>query len=306
MRIAIMGTGGVGGYLGVRLGASGQDVAFIARGSHLAAMREHGLALESALGHATLHPVQASDDPAAIGPVDVVLLTVKLYDVEAAAQAARPLLGPDTAVVTLQNGVESPAMVGRILGEPHVVGGVAQIAAVIGAPGRIRHTGIEPRFIFGEMDGRRTPRVEALAGALAAAGVGHEISPAIEVDLWRKMVFLSTLSGLTALTRLPIGRLRSVPATRALLRTCLEEAAAVGRARGVALPAEAAEVALSFMDRLPESNRSSMLDDLERGRRLELPWLSGAIVRLGEEAGVPTPTHRFIASALEPHVGGRG
>jgi 2-dehydropantoate 2-reductase len=306
MRIAIMGTGGVGGYLGVRLAASGQDVAFIARGAHLAAMRDGGLALESALGDAHLLPVQASDEPADVGPADVVLLTVKLYDLEDAARAARPLLGPETMVVTLQNGVEAPAIAAGILGEGHVAGGVAQIAAVIAVPGRIRHTGIEPRFIFGEMNGARTPRIEALAEALAAAGVGHEISPAIEVDLWRKMVFLATLSGLTALTRLPIGPLRATPATRGLLRDCLEEAAAVGRARGVTLPADAAEVALGFIDRLPESNRSSMLDDLERGRRLELPWLSGAIVRLGEQAGVATPTHRFIAAALAPHAGGRG
>lgn len=305
MRIAIMGTGGVGGYLGARLAASGADVAFIARGAHLAAMRERGLRLESALGDVTLERVAASDDPGELDPVDVVLMAVKLYDVEAAAEACRPLLGPETMVVTFENGVESPDMVGRILGTDRVLGGVAQIAAVIAEPGLIRHTGIPPYFIFGEADGRTSERAQALAGALTAAGVDAQVSEAIEIDLWRKMVFLSSLAAMTSLVRLPIGPIRDDPDTRSMLDACVREAFAVARAKGVGLVDDTPARVMDFIDHLPATNRSSMMDDLEGGRRLELPWLSGAIVRMGRQLGVPAPTHAFVNTALKLHVDGR-
>jgi 2-dehydropantoate 2-reductase len=306
MRIAVMGPGGVGGYLGARLAAAGQDVTFIARGAHLAAIREHGLALRSALGDVLIRPAQASDDPAAAGPVDLVIFAVKLYDTESAAEATRSLIGPQTGVVTFQNGVDSPVVLGRVLGPEQVIGGVAHIAAVIEQPGVIGHTGTMANFVFGELDGARSERVSALAAALDTAGVDHRVSADIERDIWDKMAFLATFAGATALMRRPIGAIREDAETRAMLLAGLEEASAVACAKGIALPDDFVERTLERCDRLPYEMKSSMLQDLERGRRLELPWLSGAIVRLGRELGVLTPTHAFIITALKLHAGGSG
>jgi 2-dehydropantoate 2-reductase len=306
MRIAIMGSGGVGGYVGGRLAASGQDTTFIARGAHLAALRSQGLRIESARGEVTVRPAQATDDPATIGPVDLVIFAVKLYDTEQAAAATRPLIGPATGVVTLQNGVDSVGVLSAVLGREHVIGGSAHIAAVIAAPGVIRHTGTMARFLFGELDGARSERVAALSAALEAAGVDHQVSADIERDIWSKMVFLATFAGLTALIRLPIGRVRADPDTRALYQDGLAEALAVARARGIALPEDLVAQILARTDQLPFEMKSSLLEDLERGKRLELGWLSGAIVRMGEEQGVPTPVHAFITTALKLHADGRG
>jgi 2-dehydropantoate 2-reductase len=306
MRIAIMGSGGVGGYLGGRLAASGQDVTFIARGAHLDAIRERGLSIESTQGDVAIRPAQASGDPAAVGPVDLVIFAVKLYDTEAAAEACRPLVGDATGVVTFQNGIDSSDVLSRVLGRERVIGGVAQIASVVAEPGLIRHTGTMARFAFGELDGRSSARIETLAAALRAAGVEHVVSEVIERDIWAKMVFLSTFAGLTALVRLPIGPIRNDPDTRALYRDGLAEALAVARARGMALPEEFAAATLARTDQLPATMKSSMLEDLERGKRLELAWLSGAIVRMGVELGVPTPVHRLITTALKLHADGRG
>ena len=306
MRIAIMGSGGVGGYLGGRLAACGEDVVFIARGAHLDAIREHGLSIESPLGDALVRPAQASDDSAAIGPVDLVIFAVKLYDTELAAEACRPLVGSNSAVVTFQNGVDSPQILGRILGSECVIGGVAQIRAVIAVPGRIEHLGITPRYLFGELDGRRSVRVEALASALERAGVDHVASADIGAEIWRKMVFLATLSGMTSLMRLPIGPIREDADTRAMLQGCIDEAFAVAKAKGAGLADDTPNRALEAVDALSASGGSSMLDDLMRGRRLELAWLSGTIARLGGELGLPTPTHASITTALKLHQNGQG
>ena len=305
MRIAIMGSGGVGGYVGGRLAAAGQDVTFIARGAHLAAIHERGLRIESALGDLTLSPAEATDDPAALGPVDLAIFAVKLYDTEAAAQAARALIGPATGVLTLQNGVDSVAVLSRVLGARHVIGGVAQIASTIAAPGLIRHTGMLARLQIGELDGAHSERVAALSQALDRAGVDHQVSDDIARDIWAKMVFLATFAGLTALARLPIGPVRDDPDTRALYAAGLAEALAVAHAKGIALPADFVARTLARTDQLPPQMKSSLLHDLENGRRLELPWLSGAIVRMGQELGVPTPIHAFITTALKLYVGGR-
>jgi 2-dehydropantoate 2-reductase len=306
MRIAIMGSGGVGGYVGGRLAAAGEDVAFIARGAHLAAIRERGLRIESALGDLTLSPAAATDDPATVGPVDLVIFAVKLYDTEAAAEAARALVGPATGVVTLQNGVDSVAVLSSVLGAGHVIGGVAHIASTIAAPGLIRHTGTLARLQVGELEGGHSERVAALSEALDRAGVDHQVSDDIARDIWAKMVFLATFSGLTALTRLPIGPIREDPETRALYEAGLTEALAVAHARGIALPADFVARTLTRTDQLPAAMKSSLLHDLENGRRLELPWLSGAIVRMGAELGIATPIHGFIATALKLHAEGAG
>jgi 2-dehydropantoate 2-reductase len=306
MRIAVMGSGGVGGYLGGRLATSGEDVIFIARGAHLAAIRAHGLRIGSALGDASAQPARASDDPASVGPVDLVIFAVKLYDTEAAAVATRPMVGPATGVVTFQNGVDSADVLLRALGREQVIGGVAQIASVIAEPGVIRHTGTMARFAVGELDGRASARVEALAAALRAAAVDHAVSDAIQRDIWAKMVFLATFAGLTAVMRLPIGPIRADSEARALYEAGLVEALAVARGRGIALAEDFVAVTLARTDQLPAAMKSSMLEDLERGKRLELAWLSGAIVRMGKELGVPTPVHGFITTGLKLHASGRG
>lgn len=305
MRIAVVGAGGVGGFLGARLRAADQDVAVLARGAHLAAIRKDGLRLQSPLGDLTAQPTTASDDPAAIGPVDVVLFAVKLYDVAEAAAAITPLLGPQTAVITLQNGIDAPASVAAAVGPGHVLGGVAQIAAVVAEPGLIRHGGPFARFAFGELDGRRTERVARLAQAFQAAGIDHEVPADIQRAIWTKMVFLSSFSGMTALVRLPIGPIREDPEARSMLARAIEEAVAVAVAEGIGFDASEPARLLETIDGLPTTMRSSLLEDLERGRRLELPWLSGAIVRLGREHGVPTPTHETIQTALKLHEHGR-
>ncbi|MGE3274046.1 MAG: 2-dehydropantoate 2-reductase [Vicinamibacterales bacterium] len=304
MRIAIMGSGGVGGYFGGRLAAAGEDVHFIARGRHLEALRQDGLRLVSPKGDLHLPTVQATDDPASIGPVDVVLFTVKLYDVDASAQAIRPLIGPDTVVVTMQNGVEAVDMVAAHVGREHVAGGACYISAVIDRPGVIRHTAMDT-MVFGELDGRASSRLQAFEAAGQRAGYDAKLTPDVQAVLWTKFVRLSGWSGMTAATRSPIGVLRDNPEIFAVLRQAFEEAVAVGRARGVDLPATILEETLQLVQTFPPQTKSSLLEDLERGRRLELPWLSGAVVRLGAEAGVPAPTHRFITAVLTPFVDGK-
>lgn len=303
MRIVTIGAGGVGGYFGGRLVAAGEDVTFIARGSHLAALRSGGLRLESPKGDLHLTSVSATDRPDSVGPVDVVLVTVKMYDLEAAALALQPLLGPDTVVVTLQNGVEAVDIVAGHVSRDHVAGGVAYVAAVITEPGTVRHTSLDS-LIFGELDGHRSDRLARLEAACLRAGFSARVSDNIEIDLWSKFARLSVFSGMTAVTRSPIGVLRSDPELLAMLQAACEESVRVGRARGIALPETVMTEILQMVHGLPYQAKASMLEDLERGRRLELPWLSGGVVRLGREASVPTPIHEFITTVLKPHVNG--
>ena len=305
-RFAIMGSGAVGGYFGGRLAAAGFDVVFIARGAHLAAIRARGLAIESALGDVRIDPAKATDSPAEVGPVDVVLFATKLWDTESAGAACRPLIGPRTAVISLQNGVEAEARLAAMLGPAHVMGGVAQIAAAIAAPGRIEHTGGFANIIFGEIDGRRTARAEALLAALTEAGIGAALADDIVKAIWEKFVFLVGLSGVTGVTRRTIGPIREEPRSRALLTEIVAETAAVARAGGVALDDGVVAERLAFIDGLPAAMTSSMARDLTRGTRLELDWLSGAVVRLGRERGVDTPANAFVAAALALSARGDG
>jgi 2-dehydropantoate 2-reductase len=303
MRLVTIGAGGVGGYFGARLIAAGEDVTFVARGVHLAAMQQHGLQLESPKGDLHLQNVQATDDVASIGQADIVLLTVKMYDLEAAAAGVKPLVGPDTAVITLQNGVEAVDIVSRFVPRANVVGGVAYVAAVIAEPGLIRHTSLDA-LIVGELDGRRSERLSKLAAACERAGFAARVSDDINVDLWAKFARLSVFSGMTAVTRSPIGVLRDDAELYAMLQAACQETIRVGRAQGVALPEALMGEIEQMVQSLPHHAKASMLEDLERGKRLELPWLSGAVVRLGRAAGVATPIHQFIATVLKPHVNG--
>jgi 2-dehydropantoate 2-reductase len=303
VRIAIIGAGGVGGYFGARLQAAGSDVSFVARGGQLAALRERGLRVESPKGDLHLARVQATDNPATLGVVDAVLMTVKMYDLDAASRMLGPLIGRDTVVVTLQNGVEAIDIVAGHVRRQHVAAGVAYVAAVITEPGVIRHTSLDS-LIFGELDRRRSERLVALEQACLHAGFSARVSDDIDLDLWSKFSRLSVFSGMTAVTRSTMGVLRSDPELLAMLVAACQETIAVGRARGVSLPDRLIDEILQMVHTLPHQAKASMLEDLERGRRLELPWLSGAVVRLGAAAGVPTPIHSFIATVLKPHVNG--
>ncbi len=304
MRIAIIGAGGLGGYFGARLQAAGHDVFFIARGSHLAAIRQKGLQVKSALGDLHLKQVQASDDPATVGPVDIALVSVKLWDTEAVAQQIRPLVGPHTAVVSFQNGVGKDEIIAHALGSQAVMGGICYIAAVIAEPGVIQHTGTMQRLVFGEFDGQSSDRSVAFLEACKQAGIDAELSHDIRRLTWEKFVFLVGLSGTTSSVRLPIGPIRSNSVTRQFLFDTMNEVVAVGRAAGVKLTEDFASNRLTFVDTLPAEMTSSMHGDLKRGNRLELPWLSGAVVELGRRHGVPTPANLAIASILELHANG--
>ena len=303
MRIAFIGAGGVGGYFGSRLAAASHDVSFVARGAHLTAMRSTGLRLQSPKGDLHLQPVKATDNPRDIGPVDVVFITVKMYDLESAAQSVGPLLGPGTVVITLQNGVEAVDIAARHAGREHVAGGVAYISAVIDEPGLIKHVAMDA-LIFGELDGRRSERLTRLEAACLEAGFSARVTESIQSDLWAKFARLSVFSGMTAVTRSTMGVLRADAELYAMLKAACQETIAVGRAHGVSLPDSLMGEITAMVEGLPFGAKASMLEDLERGKPLELPWLSGGVVRLGESVGVPTPIHRFIATVLKPHVNG--
>lgn len=305
MKIAVMGAGGVGGWFGAKLALSGEDVTFIARGKHLAAMRGNGLKIISPSGDFAVDPVQATDDPAEIGPVDVVMFCVKLWDVDSAAEACRPLIGPDTAVICFQNGVDAEERVAAILGPEHAVGGVAAIFALIDEPGVIRQTGELAWLKYGELDGKPTPRIQAFHDACTKAGINGTLSDDINVDIWEKFTVLAPLAGATASTRASIGPILADPDTRRMFESLIEEAVDVGRAKGVNLPADIMRTRIAFAENLPPGNRASMAADLERGNRLELHWLTGAVVRLGRELGVATPVSDTVYAVLKPHAEGR-
>lgn len=303
MRIAIFGSGGVGGYFGGRLAASGADVSFIARGAHLDALRSRGLRVLSPKGDFHLPQVHAAAAPAEIGPVDVVIFTVKMYDADTAAANLTPLVGPHTVVVPFQNGVESVDILSRHVPAASVAGGVAYITAVITEPGVIRHT-VMDQLIFGEIKGGRSARLERLLDACLRAGFQARLSEDVNIDIWSKFVRLTVFSGMTSVTRSPIGVVRSDPDLQAMAEAGWREGLEVARACGVTLPSSTLDEILAMWTSMAPQAKASMLEDLERGHRLELPWLSGAIVRLGDAHGVPTPVHRFIATVLKPHVDG--
>lgn len=297
MRIAMIGAGGVGAAYGAAFAAAGYDVAVLARGAHLDAIRANGLAVRRDDETRTV-AVRASDDAAALGVADVAILAVKLWSTEEAAQAARPLVGPDTLVVSLQNGVSSVARAAPILGADRVVGGIAQISAVIEAPGLVVHRSPFARIIVGEADGRASPRLERFVEACARSGIEARISDAIETELWGKFVFIASLSAACGLFRADVGTLLADSTLRAFLARLVEEAVAVGRAEGVALPDDQPARTMAFVESLPGYMRASMLDDLERGARLELPWLSGRVVEGGRAVGVPTPSHEIAVRVV--------
>jgi 2-dehydropantoate 2-reductase len=267
-------------------------------------MKSKGLRIDSPRGNTHLVPTQATDDPRTVGPVDYVLFCVKLWDVESAGEHIKPMVGPNTAVIPLQNGIDAPERLLPILGAPAVMGGVAQISASIVEPGVVRQVGTFMRMVFGELDGSRSKRGEDLLALCLKAGFDATLSEQILTELWMKFVLLATNASVTALTRQPIGVLRDDPDMKPQFVSAYNEVIAVGRARGVALPADALERVLTFNASAPPTMKASMALDLERGNRIELPWLGGKVVELGRQLGVATPTHALMYAALKPYVMG--
>ena len=304
MRLAIVGAGGIGGGYGAALAKAGEDVTFIARGAHLAAMKSRGLKVEGDRGETHVTPAQATDDPRTVGPVDVVLFCVKLWDVESVGQQIKSMVGKDTAVITLQNGIDAHERLIPILGKQAVMPGVANISAVIAEPGVIRQTGTVMRMVFGELDGTKSQRGQAFAAACAKAGIDGVFSKAILTELWTKFILLASNASMMALTRLPIGNLRDDPDIAPYFIAAYEEVVAVGRASGIALPADAVDRTLNFNRNAPAHLMASMGADLLRGNRIELPWLSGKVIELGRKYGVPVPTHAFLYAMLKPYIMG--
>ena len=304
MRIAVVGTGGIGGPYGASLAKAGADVTFVARGAHLAAMRENGLRIEGDRGETHIRPTQATDDIASIGTVDFVLFCVKLWDVENVGAELRAIVGPGTAVVPLQNGIDAADRLVPILGPDAVMGGTAFVTGSITAPGVIRQTGTYQRMTFGELDGRLSERGQRLRDLCETGGFEGVFSADIRVPIWEKFILLVPLSGLHALTRVPLGRWRDDSEILALYEAALRETVAVGLAEGVRLPDDSIEKGVAMMRSMPAHHTTSMGNDLLRGNRLELPWFAGKVVELGRRHDIPTPVNNFIFTALKPHING--
>ena len=306
MRIAVMGAGGIGGFFGGCLARAGEDVTFIARGAHLEAIRAGGLRVESAsAGEFTIRPAKATDRPSEVGPVDLILFCVKSWDLDSAAQEIRPLIGSGTALIPLLNGVDAASRISSSVGDGHVLGGLAHIESTIAEPGFVRH--LSPtlhRLTFGELDGSSSDRVGKIAEVLRRGGFYVVATPSIRRALWEKFIFICGFAGISALTRLPVSLIRGTPETRRLVELAMREAAAVGLAHGVPLESDVVTAQLARLDLLPPASKASMARDLERGRRLEIEALNGAVARLGRERGVPTPVNEFVHAALTPYADG--
>ena len=300
MRIAIFGSGGVGGYFGGRLALAGNDVTFIARGEHLRALRSTGLHVDSINGDFTVSPISATDDPSQVKNVDVVILGVKAWQIGEAANAMRPMIGPSTFVLPLQNGVEAYHQLSAVLGKQHVLGGLCKIVSYVVEPGHIQHAGFEPLVAFGEWDNRSSDRVAALRETFTQAGVEAKVPSDIEAAVWNKFLFIAGFSGVGAVTQAPAGVLRSLPQTRALMEQAMREILLLAKTRGLSLPDDAVNLALASLDGLPENAMSSMQRDIMAHRPSELESQNGAVVRLGQEAGIETPVNSFLYASLLP------
>jgi len=303
LKIAVMGAGGIGGYYGGRLAAAGMDVTFIARGAHLAAMQKDGLRIISPLGDVHIPAVKATDDPATIGPVDIVMFCVKLYDVDEASELCRPLIGPDTAVISFLNGIDSEIRMQATLGAGAVVGGVAQIPSNISKPGVIEHKAQFAVLEFGEIDGRDSPRLTAFHDACTEAGIQSYLVGNIEAAIWLKFAILVPFATVCCLTRLPGKILIEEPAVQELAFTAIREIIALAAAKGVPLPPDALQSRMDMLNNFANA-KPSMLVDLDAGKRIELEGLQGAVVRMAAELGVPTPVHKVAYAALKPYLHG--
>ena len=300
MRIAIFGAGSVGGYFGGRLARAGEDVVFIARGEHLNALLKSGLRVDSINGDFVVESVQATDDPSTVGTVDMVLVGVKAWQVSEAAEAMRPMIGPETVVLPLQNGLEAPAILSEVFGDKHVLGGLCGLFCYVAGPGHIVHAGTDPFVKFGELDNHPSQRVDLLLDTFKRAGVTTVIPPDIQVAMWMKFLLITVWSGIGAVTRAPAGIWRSLPGTRLMAEQSLGEIIAVAAAHDVALPENALEMTMAVYDGLAPQSTASLQRDVMQGRPSELEAQIGAVVRFGQEADVATPWHTFIYNSLVP------
>ena len=300
MKILVMGTGGVGGYYGGLLAQQGNEVTFIARGAHLYAIRHEGLKVKSIHGDFTVFPANATEDPARVEPVDLILFCVKTYSTDEAAQAIRPAIGPQTVVLSLQNGVDAAERIGQGVGVEHVIGGATWLSSAVEAPGVIKQISQFRRIVFGELTGGRSERIQSIFEVLHATGIDIEISEDIQKILWTKFVFISAVSAFGSLTRLPMGEYRAVPETRRLISGIMQEVEALARAQNIALDPDVVQKSLEFMDNAAPHIKPSMQLDVESGRRTELESMVGVIGRKGRERGVPTPVTDFVYGSLLP------
>ncbi len=304
MKIAIMGAGGIGALYGGRMARAGEDVTFVARGPHLAALKARGLRVESeSLGDIVVPQITATDDPAQIGPVDLVWMTIKAYDLEQATRQIAPLIGPETVVIPLLNGVELAERIGAVVGMAHMMGGAVAVSAAIVEPGLVRHVAMD-RLVFGELSGGTSPRAEAIQAMMTGAGIPSELSHDIQKEIWIKYLRLNTFAGMAALTRMPLGATLADPDVRAMAVECMRETELIARKKGVAIAEGTSEALIAEAVEKMAAVKPSMLFDLERGRRLELDIFQGAAVSMGREVGVPTPVNSFIHTALKPHAAG--
>ncbi len=302
MRIAVMAAGAVGGYFGARMAAAGHDVFFIARGAHRDAIAKNGLKIESVHGDLHLPKPNVTDDPAKVGPVDIVLFAVKLWDTETAAAAAQPLLGPNSRLITFQNGVDSVDRISSVVGAERTVGGAAYIATTIASPGVIKHTSQFATIRFGRADKRPDDTLNAFVEAGKAAKLDIALSADINRELWQKFIFLTAMAGSTAALRSPIGPIAADAELRNFFRALMEEAFAVGKAKGVALDSAYIDERMNFLtNKVEPGMKASMAHDLERGNRLELDWLAGNVRALGREFGIPTPASDTVYTVLKLH-----
>jgi 2-dehydropantoate 2-reductase len=305
MRVAVMAAGAVGAYYGARLAAAGHDVAFIARGAHRDAIRRNGLIIESTLGDLHLKSVNVTDDPKQVGPVELVLFAVKLWDTEIAGEQARPLVGNNTRVITLQNGVDSVERLAPILGEAATIGGATYVVTTIARPGVIHHTGTSARVRCGRLDRRPDAVLASYVEHMEAANIDITLADDMLLDIWKKFVLLSGTSGITGSTRQPLGVIRDDPDMRAFFFQLMHESIAVGRAAGVDFPTDYPDELERLVAGFPPTMRASMANDLEAGNRLELDWLAGKVVALGRKHGVATPGHTAVYAILKPYRMGR-
>jgi 2-dehydropantoate 2-reductase len=300
MKVAIMGTGGVGGYYGGLLAKGGHDVTFIARGAHLKAIQSQGLQVKSIFGDFQINPAQATDDPAHIGLVDWVLFVTKSYHTDQAAQAIKPMVGPETTVLSVQNGIDAVDRIGSVVGMEHMIGGATWLSSAVEAPGVIKQVSQFRRVVLGELDGQVTSRVKAIHKAFEETGITIELSENILKVLWTKFVFISAASSLGSLTRLPMGDYRAIPETRAVIVSLMKEVEALARAQGVELDEDVVQKSLDFMDNAAPHIKASMQLDVEAGRRTELESMVGVIGRKGREIDLPTPVADIIYASLLP------
>ena len=300
MKIAIFGTGGVGAYFGGRLAQAGEDVTFIARGEHLRAIQINGLKVESLNGDFLVYPVKATAEVNEVGPVDLVIVGVKAWQVPDAARSMKPMIGPNTTVLPLQNGVDAVGQLIAELGNDHVIGGLCKIVSFVVGPGHIRHAGFAPSVVIGETDDRRTDRIVEIEKTLNRAGVETMVAADINLALWMKFLFIASFSGVGAIANAPAGILRTDPELRAQMLRAMEEIYSLAHARGIKLPLDSIETVMAGVNGLPEDATSSMQRDIAAGRPSELESQNGAVVRMARESGIEVPTHELIYENLRP------